>query len=112
MRKVRRLSDEAAAVLRVFTAEPSKERFGLELIRLAEIDSGSLYPILHRFEEREFLLGSWEDFTIATEEKRRPRRKYQLNPHMADRALDLLEEWRRARGAPAPRALEPNSGAA
>jgi PadR family transcriptional regulator, regulatory protein PadR len=94
-RKQRRLSAEAARVLGVFVADPERERFGLEMIRLAGIPSGSLYPILHRFEERGLLIASWEDMAIAETERRRQRRTYLLNPRAADRATILLDEWTR-----------------
>jgi PadR family transcriptional regulator, regulatory protein PadR len=92
-RKQRRLSDEAATVLRLFLDKPASERFGLEIIRLTGIRSGSLYPILHRFEERDLVVASWEDLDLAAEQRRRPRRRYRLNPDRGADAAALFDEW-------------------
>lgn len=107
MRKLRRLSNEAAEVLGLFAAHPGRSWFGLEIIKATEIKSGSLYPILHRFEERKLLVGGWEDIDVAGTERRRPRRHYQLNPDMAEVVDDLLAEWRMARANQTPRRLRP-----
>lgn len=107
MRKLRRLSDEAAEVLGLFATHPTRSWFGLEIIKDTEIKSGSLYPILHRFEERKLVLGGWEDIDVAIAERRRPRRHYQLNPDMAEVVDELLAEWRAAQANQAPRRLRP-----
>ena len=96
MRKQRRISDEAAAVLALFVASPARERYGREIVADTEIKSGSLYPILQRFEDRELLESSWEQLEEAVAKKRRPRRMYRLRPRGLERAEALLEEWRRA----------------
>jgi DNA-binding PadR family transcriptional regulator len=113
-RKQRRLSDEAAAVLRLFVEESGRERFGLEIIKAASIKSGSLYPILHRFEERRLILAQWEDIETAALARRRPRRKYRLNPDQAEHARGLYEGWRAQAGAkqPAARRRTPRLGEA
>jgi len=103
MRKPRQLSAEAARVVQLFVDEPESERYGLDIIRLARIPSGSLYPILHRLEERGLLVSSWDDLEVAIAQKRRPRRLYRLED--ADRANELLIE--RARNA---RPTKPVSG--
>jgi PadR family transcriptional regulator PadR len=95
--KVRRLSDEAAIVLELFAGNPSDEIYGRQIIGETGIRSGSLYPILHRLEERGMLLADWERLDDAVDARRRPRRFYRLNPEGADRASAALAEWRRAR---------------
>jgi PadR family transcriptional regulator PadR len=97
VRKTRRLSDEAAAVLRLFVTDPQQQRFGLEVLRATNTSSGSLYPILHRLEDQGILDGAWEPLEDATAEGRRPRRMYRLNPDRAERAHTMLDEWRAAR---------------
>lgn len=94
MRKQRRLSPTAARVLRLFTDEPDREMFGLQIVDEASVPSGSLYPILHLLERRDVLVGSWEDVETAAAEGHRPRKKYKLNPKQAERARDLLAEAR------------------
>lgn len=72
-------------------------RFGLEIVADAQIASGSLYPILHRLEDRAILESEWEVLEDAVAAGRRPRRLYRLDPKGADIARNLLTEWERAR---------------
>jgi PadR family transcriptional regulator PadR len=95
-RKQRRISNEVAAVLDVFLSEPDRRWYGLELIRLAGIPSGSIYPILIRLEERGILRGESEDPALAAASGRRPRRYYRLASKGEDEARRLLAEWRKA----------------
>jgi PadR family transcriptional regulator PadR len=97
-RKRRRLSDPAAAVLGLFVLEPHRGQFGAGIIEQTEIPSGSLYPILHRFEKDGVLTSSWEDFDVAIAERRRPRKLYRLRPGSEEAATRLLREWEAAHG--------------
>lgn len=81
-------------MLQLFVDEPERERFGLEIIKQAGIPSGSLYPILHRLEERGLLLASWEEMATAVEQRRRPRRRYRLDADRRAVARELLAEAR------------------
>jgi PadR family transcriptional regulator len=92
VRKVRQLSGKAKAVLEQFVEEPEREWFGLEILREIGVSSGSLYPILHRLEERGFLVARWEPLEEATPEGRRPRRLYRLNPGSMEQAREALLE--------------------
>ena len=96
VRKARRISDETAAVLTLFLSAPQEARYGREILVEAGLKSGSLYPILHRLEDRELLESSWEELQSAVEAKRRPRRLYRLRSSSAKRAQELLDEWQRA----------------
>lgn len=82
-------------MLQLFVSEPDEERFGLELIKLAGLRSGSLYPILHRFEEHRLLVSRWENLeeAVRANPPRRPRRKYRLDPRNAETAAQMLAEW-------------------
>jgi PadR family transcriptional regulator, regulatory protein PadR len=102
----RRISAATAAVLEIFLAHPDRDFYGLEIIRAAGIGSGSLYPILHRLEEWDLLLASWERLEDAAARRTRPRRRYRLNPEKRERARDLHREWSTANPDRAP-ALEP-----
>ncbi|HEX7244767.1 MAG TPA: helix-turn-helix transcriptional regulator [Solirubrobacterales bacterium] len=95
MRKQRRISDEAAVVLALFLSTPEKSRYGREIVIETGIKSGSLYPILQRFEDRDLLESSWEELEQAVADKRRPRRLYRLRIKSTERAEELLDEWRR-----------------
>jgi PadR family transcriptional regulator PadR len=95
----RRISDQTASVLRLFLNRPKTEFFGLEILKDAGLASGSLYPILHRLEERGILESRWEPLEDAVASSRRPRRLYRLNPGGATRAEHDLAAWERARRA-------------
>lgn len=88
----RRLSNKTAAVLGLFVGNPELKTFGRDIIRYTGIPSGSLYPILHRLEERGYLLSEWESLDIAVQNGRRPRRMYQLDPRGAERAAEDLPD--------------------
>ena len=44
------LSKSSAKVLRAFVDDPSVEQYGFGLMHSTRVKSGSLYPILERFE--------------------------------------------------------------
>lgn len=59
------------AVLEAFLdAGPLTRLYGLEIMRLADIKSGTLYPILERLEEAGWISGEWGDDSSG------PRRRY------------------------------------
>jgi DNA-binding PadR family transcriptional regulator len=95
-RKTRRISHETAAVLQVFLDEPSEPRYGLELIRITELPSGSLYPILVRLENRNVLTSALEDLETAQLEGRRQRLYYSLTKYGVGEAQRQLAEWEEA----------------
>jgi DNA-binding PadR family transcriptional regulator len=94
-RRKRGISDETAAVLALFLAEPEKPRYGREIVAETALKSGSLYPMLHRLEGREILESGWEDLQVAVERGRRPRRLYRL--HGGEEAERLMADWRARR---------------
>ena len=95
MRK-RRISDETAAVLQLFLSAPAQPRYGREIVALAGLKSGSLYPMLRRLEEREVLQSKWEDLEKAVDAGRRPRRLYWLRGDRTEEALEMLSDWQKA----------------
>lgn len=94
-RKQRRLSDEAAAVLELFLQKPEHRFYGREIVAVAGIPSGTLYPILIRLEERGILQGAWEPYEAARAGSRAKRRRYYTLDSMAD-AERALDEYRHA----------------
>ena len=64
-------------LLGVFLRDPSRRWYGLEIIKAAGIQSGTLYPVLGRLENLGWIEGEWEDIDPAVE-GRRPRRYYAL----------------------------------
>jgi PadR family transcriptional regulator len=69
-----RLSVPAARVLRVFLEDPDVPRYGFDLMERVGLASGSLYPILARFEQAGWIVGAKEGIDPQTEG--RPARRY------------------------------------
>ncbi len=63
-------------VLRAMLTEPTREMYGLQICRLAELPSGTIHPILARLEASGWVDSHWEDIDPANEG--RPRRRYYL----------------------------------
>ncbi|MFV1958982.1 MAG: PadR family transcriptional regulator [Planctomycetota bacterium] len=73
-------------------------RYGYDLVRqlgLAgfEIEEGTLYPILRRFEQQGLLSSTWNT------EGARPRKYYSLSEEGGRQKDELVEAWRRVRDA-------------
>ena len=66
-------------VLRVFLENPKQQLAGADIQKLGRVPTGTLYPILLRFEAAGWLDSEWED--IDPKEARRPRKRlYRLTP--------------------------------
>lgn len=61
-------------VLRALLAEPGQEMYGLQICAAARLPSGTIHPILARFEGLGWLESRWED--ASPHEEGRPRRRY------------------------------------
>ena len=90
-----RLSHQGLRVLRVFldafNEDVRAELAGAELMRLARLSSGTLYPILLRFEKAGLFESRWEEETPAL--LGRPRRRfYRLTHAGVQLAQDALDE--------------------
>ena len=93
MRRTRRLSPQAVRVVRLLADEPTRWRFGYEMLDLLGLKSGSLYPILMRLADRGLLEARW-DSEVAP--GRPPRHLYRLTPDGLAAAADLVERERLA----------------
>ena len=90
-----RLSHQSLRVLRAFVdafnEDVRAELAGSELMRVARVSSGTLYPILLRFEKAGLLQSRWEEET--PESLGRPRRRfYRMTQAGAQVAHDALGE--------------------
>jgi PadR family transcriptional regulator, regulatory protein PadR len=56
-----KLTPRMARVIKIFLEDPGQPRYGFELMRLTGLPSGSLYPVLAKFEETGWLAGGRED---------------------------------------------------
>jgi DNA-binding PadR family transcriptional regulator len=86
-----------AAVIKAFLEDPKEPRYGFELMRLTSQPSGTLYPILAKFEQAGWLTGGKEDID-AHAEGRPPRRFYRITgaaiPAARSQLAALSERYR------------------
>ena len=84
-----RLSYQGLLVLRAFLDRPRKPLCGADLLKITNLASGTLYPILLRFENYSMLESEWED--VEPNEAGRPRRRlYKITSRGAQIARRLL----------------------
>lgn len=91
-----RLSRQGLRVLKVFldvwTDNVRNELSGADLARAAALTSGTVYPLLVRFQQSGILTSRWEE--DRPQDLKRPRRKlYRLSPRGAQVARRALEEF-------------------
>ncbi|MEU7762227.1 PadR family transcriptional regulator [Micromonospora aurantiaca (nom. illeg.)] len=88
-----RLTIPVAKVLSALLAEPEAPRYGLDLMRLTGLPSGTLYPVLHRLQAAGWLAADWEDVDPAAA-GRPARRYYRLTGEGIRSARPALAELR------------------
>ena len=72
------MTQTTQAVLRAFIQDPGADRYGLELSAATGLPSGTLHPILARFEALHWVDSAWE--LIDPQKAGRPRRRhYRIN---------------------------------
>src|SRR5580693_3129395 len=78
-------------VLRALLEDPAHELYGLQICAAAGLPSGTIHPILGRFEKLGWLESRWED--ASPQEEGRPRRRYyRLTEDGAERARIALAQ--------------------
>ncbi|MEU8246525.1 helix-turn-helix transcriptional regulator [Nonomuraea sp. NPDC048916] len=108
-----RITTTVARVLRIFLDDLDEPRYGFELMKLARVPSGTLYPILARLESAGWIEGHREPVDPSAE-GRPARRFYVFTPQGAISARQELAELS-ARITPGPvtrRFPRPESGRA
>src|SRR3954468_13043132 len=91
-----RMTQTTQAVLRAMLNEPDKQLYGLEICSATGLPSGTVHPILARFEALGWLQSSWEK--VDPREQGRPRRRYyRLTADGAALAADALAKAYQAR---------------
>jgi PadR family transcriptional regulator len=88
-------SPQAVRVLSALGSDPARWRHGYDLAAEVGLKSGSLYPILIRLADREFLETSWEPGPPG----RPPRHLYRITPS----GLDYVASLEVSRAAPPSR---------
>lgn len=95
-----RMTLQTRLVLRALLDEPGKERYGLELCDLLGLPSGTIYPILARFEQVGWLHSAWEDPAVHEAAGRPRRRFYRLTTDGAEQVRAALARAYRPRRQP------------
>lgn len=54
-------------------------RHGFDIIDATKVRSGTVYPLLRRFERAGIVRSEWEDVEVARAENRPPRKYYELS---------------------------------
>ena len=86
------ISFQSAKVLNAFIRDPSRELAGADLIVGAKVPSGTLYPILLRFEDVGWLKSRWETGDASV--KGRPLRKlYRITGAGLAKAAEVRNEF-------------------
>lgn len=86
-----RITHQSLRVLRSFLEDATREVAGTDMLDATRLASGTLYPILARFETAGWLKSRWE--SVDPVAAGRPRKRlYRLTALGARRASELLEE--------------------
>lgn len=95
-----RVSAAGLKMLRFFLSELGKQRSGAEIALATNIGSGTLYPLLARFESAGWLSSEWEN--LSPQELGRPRKRfYRLTGLGQTRARAVLSDVQLPAGAAA-----------
>jgi DNA-binding PadR family transcriptional regulator len=87
--KYPRMTEPTQRVLREFLADPTAEKYGLEICKAVGFAAGTVHPLLYKFEELGWLESRFEE--IDPSDAGRPRRRYyRLTPNGAEFARDAL----------------------
>ena len=73
-RRQPRLTLASLKVLHVFLENPKQQLAGVDIQKLSGVPTGTLYPIVLRFESAGWLESKWED--VNPREAGRPRRRF------------------------------------
>ncbi len=107
-----RMTIPVAKVLAALLADPEAPRYGLDLMKLTGLPSGTLYPVLHRLQAAGWLVAEWEDVDPVAA-GRPARRYYLLTADGVRAARPALAELRAlAPGSPSPRGVAPTGAPA
>lgn len=93
---MRLLSPNAALLLSAFLNRSGSPQYGYELMQETGIKSGSLYPVLGRFEKLGWITGEMEELA----EGRPPRRFYRFNAECRPAAEQALQRFLDSRRVP------------
>ncbi len=69
-------------------------RYGFDVIEATGLTSGTVYPALERLERSGYADSSWEDAAVAHDEKRPPRRYFEITEDGERELIRLLDRYR------------------
>ena len=95
------------ATLAILKALSNGYRHGFDIIDITGLPGGTVYPALGKLEADGCVRSTWEDPRIAQEEKRPPRRYYELRKAGEQLLEASLREFRELERQPAARAVKP-----
>jgi DNA-binding PadR family transcriptional regulator len=86
--------------------------YGFDIIDATNLPSGTVYPILRRFESEGLVTSEWEEQGIATRDQRPPRRYYALTAEGKTVLAEAADRYRAAHEIVPrrSRALKPTRG--
>jgi DNA-binding PadR family transcriptional regulator len=90
-----RITVPVAQVLSALLADPTADRYGLDLMQATGLPSGTLYPILRRLRDAGWVVAAWEDVDPVA--AGRPARRYYRLTAEGERAARLALADLRAR---------------
>ena len=85
---MQRLTRATTRALVAFLEEPRSWRYGYDLMKVADLSSGTLYPLLARLADDGWLESRWEESELPG---RPPRQLYRLTATGRVRARQALE---------------------
>lgn len=94
------ITGPTSRVLEALLADPTGQHYGYELMKAASVQSGTLYPMLKRFEDEGVVTSHWES-EGPMPGGRPPRRYYRLTGDGVRLAQLGLAEYRAEQRAPA-----------
>ncbi|NNF11736.1 MAG: helix-turn-helix transcriptional regulator [Gemmatimonadetes bacterium] len=93
---MQRLTRTTTRALAAFLEAPGSWRYGYELMKVAEVSSGTLYPLLARLTEGGWLEARWEDSALPGKPARQLYRLTATGRAEARLALERAEaSWLR-----------------
>ncbi len=69
-------------------------RYGFDLIAQTGLTSGTVYPALERLEDMGCASSKWEDAAVAHDERRPPRRYFEITADGKRVLIEALERYR------------------
>lgn len=92
MKHALKMTGPVQQVLRAMLEDAAVPRYGLQISAQADVEPGTLYPVMGRLERVGWVESSWEDPDLGPAAGRPRRRYYQLTRDGAEQARVALAE--------------------